>query len=109
MNQLNVPYDGVEVNDGCVVFAELEALGYMNQGECPKKIAMAMFEAVAVRAYSVIIDIYKQQTEQVALYGGMTKSPAFIRALSKVSNLDYFIPADAEFAAAIGAAAVGAA
>ncbi|MDR1204472.1 MAG: acyl-CoA dehydratase activase [Peptococcaceae bacterium] len=105
---LDVPYQA-EVNDGCVVMAELDALSLLNHGTSPKEVAMAVVDAVAVRAYSVIVDIYRPAVECVLLCGGMAKNNAFVKALRKLSKLDYMIPDEAEYAGALGAAAYAAA
>ncbi len=99
----------VPVNEGCAVFAELDALSLLNRGADPKEVAKAITEACAWRANSVLNDIYKPAKDCVALLGGMTKNTAFVKALERISGIKFVIPAEAEFAGAIGAAAIAAA
>lgn len=103
MSALDGPSE-VVVNDGCVVFAELDALDHVNAGACLKEISKAIIEACAWRAYSVINDIYKPALECVVLTGGMTKNSAFVKALERVSGIKFVIPEEAVYAGAIGAA-----
>ena len=98
----------VVVNDGCVVFAELDALSLLNRGTDAKEIGKALNEACAWRANSTINDIYKPDKACVVLFGGMTKNGAFIKSLERISGIKFVIPAEAEYAGAIGAAAVAA-
>ena len=98
----------IQVNDGCIVFAELDALSLVNRGADPKDVARAMIEACAWRANSTINDIYKPDTERVVLIGGMSKNAAFVRALEKISGIEFVIPDEAYFASAIGCAALAA-
>ena len=94
------------VNDGCVVFAELDALSLLNRGTDVKEIAKALIEACAWKANSTLYDIYKPNTSCTVLYGGMTQNKAFVKALEKISGIKFVIPEDAVYGGAIGAAAL---
>ena len=94
----------VTVNDGCVVFAELDALGLLNRGVCPKEISKALIQACAWRVNTTINDIYKPSNECVVMVGGMTRNKAFIKALEKISGISFLVPEEAVYAGAIGAA-----
>ena len=96
--------DGLSVSDGCVVFAELDALSLLNDGVAPQKVAAAVTEAVAVRAATVFHDISLQKPDCVVLFGGLTGNPAFVRALEKYTGVSFVIPPDADYAGAVGAA-----
>ena len=98
----------VAVNDGCVVFAELDALSLLNRGTDAKEIVKALNEAIAWRANSTLNDIYKPNYKTTALFGGMTKNGAFIKSLKRISGIEFVIPEDAEYAGAYGAAALAA-
>ncbi|MCL1806057.1 MAG: acyl-CoA dehydratase activase [Clostridiales bacterium] len=98
----------VTVNDGCVVFAELDALSLLNRGTDAKEIVKALNEACAWRANSTLNDIYKPDKGCVVLFGGMTQNGAFIKALERISGIKFVIPAEAVYAGAIGAAALAA-
>ncbi|MDR0469322.1 MAG: acyl-CoA dehydratase activase [Peptococcaceae bacterium] len=96
--------DGPKVNDGCVVFAETDALGLLNMGATPKDIAIALTDAAAIRVCTAINDITNTKLNCVALFGGLVKNNAFVNALQKYAKLDFVIPEEAEYAGAIGAA-----
>ncbi|MDR1204871.1 MAG: acyl-CoA dehydratase activase [Peptococcaceae bacterium] len=96
--------DSPAVNDGCVVFAELEALSLLNQGASPEEVAAAVTEIAAVRASSVVNDITVPAWNRVALVGGLTKNTAFVNALKVHAGMDFVIPGEAEYAGAVGAA-----
>ena len=98
----------VTVNDGCVVFAELDALSLVNRGTDVKEVAKALIEACAWRANSALNDIYKKADSCVVMLGGMSKNGAFVKALGRISGIKFVIPDDAEYACAIGAAALAA-
>ena len=100
--------DGPTVNDGCVVFAELDALSLLNRGVPPTAVASALTDAAAIRACTVINDITIPALDCVVLVGGLTKNAAFVEALKARSGLDFVIPDDAEYAGALGAALLGA-
>jgi len=98
----------VIVNDGCVVFAELDALSLVNRGADVKEVLKALIEACAWRANTTLNDIYKPDKGCVVLFGGMTQNGAFVKALEKISGIKFVIPAEAVYAGAIGAAALAA-
>jgi len=95
---------GPSVNDGCIVFAELDALSLLNHGVSAREIASAITDAAAVRACMTINDITVPNRECVVLTGGLTKNAAFVAALKAYSGIEFVIPEEAEYAGAIGAA-----
>lgn len=95
---------GATVNDGCVVFAELDALSLLKQGTPPKEVASAIIDAAAVRVCMTINDITNTAMDCVVLFGGLAKNSAFIQALQAYTNTNFIIPEEAEYAGAIGAA-----
>ncbi|MDR0469339.1 MAG: acyl-CoA dehydratase activase [Peptococcaceae bacterium] len=99
---------GAAVNDGCVVFAELDALSLLSQGKSPEEIASAVTDAAAIRACTVISDITIPAFARVVLLGGLTKNKAFVRALEARAGFDFVIPEEAEYAGAFGAALIAA-
>jgi len=98
----------VTVNDGCVVFAELDALSLINRGTDVKETAKAVIEACAWRASMTINDIYKPDTTCVVIMGGLVQNGAFMKALERISKIKFVIPENPEFGGAIGAAALAA-
>jgi predicted CoA-substrate-specific enzyme activase len=105
MSGLDRPGPGVAVvNDGCVVFAEMDALGLLNRGVSPKDVAKAVTEIAAVRACTVLNDITLPKWDKIVLIGGLAKNAAFVNALKFQAGLDFAVPEDAEYACAVGAA-----
>jgi len=94
------------VNDGCVVFAEMDALSLLNHGATPKEVAVAVTEAAAVRACSVVLEPTLPIGEKVLLVGGLSGNAAFVAALEKHAGIRVVVPEDAVYAGAIGAALI---
>jgi len=92
------------VNDGCVVFAELDALNLLFEDATPKEIAVALTDAAAIRVCTTVNDITNTKANCMVLFGGLSKNKAFVNALQKYAKLDFIIPEEAEYAGAIGAA-----
>ena len=100
--------DAPAVNDGCAVFAELDALSLLNRGATPQEVAVAVTDAAAVRACMTINDITNPAMDAVALFGGVALNAAFVQALKAYAKADLVVPPDAEYAGALGAALTGA-
>lgn len=100
---------GPAVNDGCIVFAELDMLSLLNQGAPPREIASALTDAAAVRTCTVINDITIPEMDCVVLFGGLAKNKAFVHALQARSGIGFIVPDDAEYGGALGAALIAAA
>jgi len=96
----------VTVNEGCAVFAELDALSLVNRGIDVEEVLKALIEACAWRASTTLNDIYKSDTSCAVMLGGMSKNKAFVRALERISGIEFIIPDEAFYAGAIGAAAL---
>jgi benzoyl-CoA reductase subunit D len=96
--------DGPAVNDGCVVFAEMDALNLLFKGASPKDIAIALIDAAAIRVCTTVNDITNTKSNCMVLFGGLAKNKAFVNALQKHAELDFVVPEEAEYAGAIGAA-----
>jgi benzoyl-CoA reductase subunit D len=96
--------NGPSVNDGCAVFAEIDALNLLFTGAAPKEIATALTDAAAIRVCSTVNDITNTKSSDMVLFGGLAKNKAFVAALEKYAKLDFTIPEEAEYAGAIGAA-----
>jgi benzoyl-CoA reductase subunit D len=98
----------VVVNDGCGVFAEMDALGLLNRGVPPPDIARAVMAAVAVRISSVLNDKIRPAAETTVLVGGLCLNKALVAALKKRAGISFLIPEHAEYAGALGAALLAA-
>ena len=99
---------GPAVNDGCIVFAELDALSLLNAGTSIKEVGSAAIDAAAVRVCMTMNDITIPATDCVVLFGGLAGNKAFVSALQGYAGIDFVIPAEAEYAGALGAALVAA-
>jgi activator of 2-hydroxyglutaryl-CoA dehydratase len=107
----HVPLDGdndIAVNDGCTVFAELDALSLLNRNYPRQDVARAITEAVAVRVNSVLNDKVKPAKDSTVLIGGVSRNKAVISALKKRSGVEFIIPEHPEYAGALGAALIAA-
>jgi predicted CoA-substrate-specific enzyme activase len=96
------------VNDGCSVFAEMDALGLLNRDIPREDIVRAITEAVAVRVSSILNDKIKPTKDTTVLVGGLSRNKAVVAALKKRSAIDFLIPEQAEYAGALGAALIAA-
>lgn len=96
------------VSDGCMVFAELDALSMLNRGAEPQTVAAACIRAAAVRAANTGFDLTVPNDTRTVLIGGTAKNRAFVRALEAAMGIAFIIPAGAEYAGAVGAAISGA-
>jgi benzoyl-CoA reductase subunit D len=94
------------VNDGCIVFAELDALELLNENVPKEEVAAAVTEAMAVRANMILNDKHAPAKSGTVLIGGVAGNVAFANALKTRSGIDFVIPKDAEFGGAVGAALV---
>ena len=99
--------DAGPINEGCVVFSELDALSLLNNGAAPKAVMASAVKAAAVRAANVMNDLTAQANDKAVLIGGLTKNALFVSALEGLVGFKYIIPEDAEYCCAIGAALSG--
>lgn len=100
--------DTVIVNDGCPVFAELDALELLNRGVAPRQVAAAVVEAAAVRINAVLNDKLLPAEDSTVLMGGMTHNAALVAALKARSGVAFLIPRRPEYCGALGAALMAA-
>ncbi|MGD0779280.1 MAG: acyl-CoA dehydratase activase [Dehalococcoidales bacterium] len=96
------------VNDGCSVFAEMDALGLLNRDVPREDIVRAITEAVAVRVSSILNDKIKPAKDAAVLVGGLSRNKAVVAALKKRSSIKFLIPEQSEYAGALGAALIAA-
>ena len=95
------------MNDGCTVFAELDALSMLNNGAQPQSIMATALRAAATRAATVLADLSASPGENVVLFGGLVDNPAFVSALEKSLNRKFLVSKEAEYGGAIGAVICG--
>ena len=95
------------VNDGCPVFAELDALELLNNGVSKEKVGAAVIDTVVVRLNSILRDrVEPADKTKTVLIGGLTKNTAVVKGLMERSGIDFIIPEDAEYGGALGAAVI---
>ncbi|MDR1206270.1 MAG: acyl-CoA dehydratase activase [Peptococcaceae bacterium] len=95
---------GFTVNDGCVVFIELDSLELLNEGAAPTQVAGAVNDAIAVRLNMILNDKITPAKDTTVLIGGVAKNAAVVNALKARSGIGFVIPADAEYGCALGCA-----
>ena len=91
------------MNDGCVVFSELDALSLLSNGAAPEAVMATANRAAATRAATVLCDLTASYGDNVVLIGGLTKNKAFVSAMESRLGCKLSIPADAEYGGAVGA------
>ncbi|MCL2122412.1 MAG: acyl-CoA dehydratase activase [Clostridiales bacterium] len=95
---------GAPVNDGCCVFAELDALEMLFQDIPKEDIFRKIICALSYRMNAVLNDKLKPAADTTLLIGGVSKNKAMINALRERSGIRFIIPEDAEYGCALGAA-----
>ena len=97
----------IPMNAQCVIFAESEVIGLIHAKTPKPDISKAIHDAMAGRIVSIIRRI--GVNKEVAMLGGVGYNPGFISAMLKELKVEKIhIPAEPEFGAAVGAAAVAA-
>jgi benzoyl-CoA reductase subunit D len=94
------------VNDGCPVFAELDALEALNAGASRADVMGAATESVAVRLNSILNDKVGVSKDATVFIGGLAKNNAVVEALKKRSGVNFAIPDEPEYGTALGAALI---
>ena len=95
---------GTFVNDGCRVFAELDALEELNNGTPKDQVMGAIINTVIVRLNSILHDKVMPGKDTTVMIGGVTKNAAVVNGLKARSGVDFKVPEDAIYGAAIGCA-----
>jgi len=103
----NSPGDAA-VNDGCSVFAEMDALGLLNRNTPREEVARAIIEAIVVRINSILNEKIRPAEAATVLVGGVSRNTAVVNALKRRSGINFVIPEQAEYAGALGAALIAA-
>lgn len=93
-----------KVSDGCMVFAEMDALSLLNRGYDTEAVAAAIIKSAAVRASVVYDDITIHNDEKVLLSGGVALNKSFVAELSKRKGIEFIVVEDPQYFMALGAA-----
>jgi activator of 2-hydroxyglutaryl-CoA dehydratase len=88
------------------VLAESDVLGLVYDHTAKEDIARAVHEAVAAKLGSVAS--YISLEKDVALVGGVARNAGIVSALQKRFGFAVKVPADPQFAGALGAALIAA-
>lgn len=96
----------VVVNDGCIVFAELDALELLNNGVAKEDVANALVVANSYRINAVFNDRVKPLDDSTILAGGIANNAAVVSALKQISGISFNVSEDPEFVGAAGAAVI---
>ncbi len=92
------------MNAQCAVFAESEVVSLLHAKTPKKDIARAVHDAIADRIISMVRRVGIEP--EVALIGAVSRNPGFVDSLKRGLERDVFIPDDAEYIGALGAALV---
>jgi predicted CoA-substrate-specific enzyme activase len=96
----------IVVNDGCAVFAELDALSLLNRNLAREDVARAIIEAVAVKVNSILNDKLKPLPNTTLMIGGVSRNTALVKVLQKRSGINFLVPDRSDIAGALGAALI---
>ena len=107
MSGLSSNSNNVSVNDGCAVFAELDAIWLAHNNTPKKDIVQAINEAMATRLNSMLNEKITLEKD-VMLIGGLARNTGVVNALKERSGFDFLIPEEPEYAGALGAALIAA-
>ncbi|MBI4295991.1 MAG: CoA activase [Chloroflexi bacterium] len=97
----------VAVNDQCAVFAELDVIGMVHENVSKANIVQAIDDAVATRLASMVHEM-QSIDKNTALIGGVARNEAVVKEMEKRLDIDFMIPAEPEYAGALGAALIAA-
>lgn len=92
----------ISMNAQCTVFAESEVVSLIHANTPPADIARAVHDAMAARVSAMVRRVGRQ--EPVVLGGGVALNPGFVRSLADALGGDIYVPAEAEYMGACGAA-----
>lgn len=90
------------ISSMCTVFAESEVVGHIGAGEKREDIAAGVIDSVATKVANLLQRYGK--TGQIALTGGLSLSPYFVKILEEKMGCPVMTDVDARYAGALGAA-----
>lgn len=93
---------GAAMNAQCVIFAESEVVSMIHRRIPPAEIARSVYEAMASRIATLLRRI--QMSGDLALVGGVARDKGFVSALERNLGQKVAVPAEPEYAGALGAA-----
>lgn len=90
------------VNSMCTVFAESEVIGLLHQGFSREAIVSALYRSIARRIATMVSDVGPQPP--MLFTGGVAQNRGLCNALEEKFQMPVYVPDQAVFAGAIGAA-----
>lgn len=94
----------VPMNAQCTVFAESEVVSLIHAKTPKADIVRAVHDAISSRIASMVRRVGMEK--DIALVGGVARNAGFVDALERSLETDVLIPADPEYAGALGAALI---
>jgi predicted CoA-substrate-specific enzyme activase len=95
----------IPMNAQCTVFAESEVVSLIHANTPPADIARAVHDAMAFRVSAMVRRVGIE--DPVVLGGGMALNIGFVKSLAEaLGGADVYVPADAEYLGAHGAALI---
>lgn len=95
--------EAIPVNSMCTVFAESEIIGLLSMQKDRAQIMAGVLESIAQKIRQMTGKIDFVNGTPLLMTGGLSKSTALIKAISKATGLDVITHEQALFAGAIGA------
>ncbi len=92
----------IPMNAQCAVFAESEVVSLVHAQTPKQDISRAVHDAIASRIISMARRI--GITQDLVLIGGLSYNPGVVDALNRGLEFKVYVPADAEYVGALGAA-----
>jgi benzoyl-CoA reductase subunit D len=90
------------MNSQCVVFAESEVVSMIHRNIPREEIARSVYDAMASRILPLLKKLHA--SPPMVATGGMAKDAGFVEALSQALGARMKVPADPQYACALGAA-----
>ena len=90
------------INASCVIFGESDVVTLIHRQEPKPEIARAVFDAMAERTSSMVHKL--GMNPDLVLVGGVARDVGFVESLRRKLGVNIVVPADPEYAGALGAA-----
>jgi benzoyl-CoA reductase subunit D len=94
------------INASCVIFGESDVVTLIHRQEPKPEIARAVFDAMAERTSSMVHRL--GMNPDLVLVGGVARDVGFVESLRRKLGVNIVVPADPEYAGALGAALIAA-
>ena len=95
--------ESVAINSMCTVFAESEITGLLAMQKDRSKIMAGILESIAKKIQQQVGKVDFDQEKPLLMTGGLSKSKAIIKTISKIIGYEVITDSNALFAGALGA------